>query len=136
MTQFLCKFFTTLRLLIAVKKLNTAGRLPQTNGQVERYNRIQDAMLRHYKSEHKWDLDTYVPPLTYAYNPKAHYNRRYSPVNIMCPRGSTSPATLGCLPGSVLNMPPDARSRNTNKRVLGCVQLMKEARGRCMERHV
>ena len=46
---------------------------PQTNGEVERYNRTILAMLRNYVKEHQDDWDRYATALTYAYN--NHVNR-------------------------------------------------------------
>lgn len=45
---------------------------PQTNGQVERYNRTIVTRLCHYVATNQRDLDCFVKPSTYQYNTKVH----------------------------------------------------------------
>ena len=52
--------------------IRTSTYHPQTNGQVDRYNRTVLAMLRCYVGEHQDDWDHYAPMLTYAYNNSVH----------------------------------------------------------------
>ena len=62
--------------ILGITNLYTSVYHPQTNGQVERYNRTIASMLRNYVNEHQDDWDVYVGPLTYAYNSHAHLTTR------------------------------------------------------------
>lgn len=56
---------------------------PQTNGQVEQYNRTIMAILRNYVSEHQNDWDEYATSLTYAYNTAIYRSTGTTPFNLV-----------------------------------------------------
>ena len=66
--QFAAKFFQAVCELLGISNVFTSTYHPQTNGQVERYNRTILAMLRNYVNEHQNDWDEFASVLTYAYN--------------------------------------------------------------------
>ena len=70
--QFAGNLFRRVCQLLGVTNVFTSTYHPQTNGQVERYNRTVLAMLRCYVGEHQDDWDLYAPMLTYAYNNSVH----------------------------------------------------------------
>ena len=53
--QFNAKFFHSACQILGISKLYTSTYHPQTNGQVERYNRTIASMLRKYVNEHQDD---------------------------------------------------------------------------------
>ena len=61
---------------------------PQTNGQVERYNRTILAMLRNYVNEHQDDWDRCATALTYAYNNHVHRSTGTTPFSLVLSRPS------------------------------------------------
>lgn len=67
--QFVSKWLTTLRLLpLPVKKLTTTASHKQKFAHGKLYNSTRVTRVRHSISEHHSDLDTYIPPISYAYN--------------------------------------------------------------------
>lgn len=71
-SQLTRKLFAALCDFLGTDLRTTTAYHPQTNGQMERYNKTIIARLRHYVSEHKSDWDKFVQPLTYAYNSKVN----------------------------------------------------------------
>ena len=53
--QFNAKFFNSACRILGITDLYTSAYHPQTNGQVERYNRTIVSMLRNYVKEHQDD---------------------------------------------------------------------------------
>ena len=84
--QFNAKFFHSTCHVLGVTKLYASAYHPQTNGQVERYNRTIASMLRNYVSDHQGDWDVYVGPLTYAYNSHIHRTTRTKPFELIVSR--------------------------------------------------
>ena len=70
--QFTAKFFQAVCAELGVKKVFTTAYHPQTNGQVERYNRTILTALRGYVARRQDDWDEYTSTLTYAYNCRVH----------------------------------------------------------------
>lgn len=62
---------------------------PQTNGQVERYNRTIVRQLRTYVSEYPKEWDRYVSLLTTAYNMQVHTNTGQPPLDFVSARKLT-----------------------------------------------
>lgn len=59
---------------------------PQTNGQVERFNKTLVRQLRHYVSEHVITWARYVSLLVTAYNSQVHSSTGEAPFSFVCPR--------------------------------------------------
>jgi transposase InsO family protein len=70
--QFTAKYFQAVCAELGVKKVFTTAYHPQTNGQVERYNRTILAALRGYVARRQDDWDEFTAALTYAYNCRVH----------------------------------------------------------------
>ena len=72
--------------LLGLSNIFTSTYHPQTNGQVERYNRTILAMLRNYVNEHQEDWDRYATALTYAYNIHVHRSTGTTPFSLVLSR--------------------------------------------------
>ena len=84
MVLFLCqKLFQRMCSYIGVANMYTSTYHPQTNGQVERYNRTILVLLRNYVNEHQDDWDEYVTALTYAYNTSVHRSTGTTPFDLV-----------------------------------------------------
>ena len=84
--QFNAKFFHSTCRVRGITNLYTSAYHPQTNAQVERYNRTIASMLRNYVGEHQDDWDVYVGLLTYAYNSHVHRTTRTTPFELVLSR--------------------------------------------------
>ena len=84
--QIAAKFFQAVCGLLGFSNVFTSTNHPQTNGQVERYNRTILAMLRNYVNEQQWDWDEYASALTYAYKNHVHQSTGTTPFDLVLSR--------------------------------------------------
>jgi hypothetical protein len=84
--QLTAKFFQAVCAELGVKKVFTTAYRPQTNGQVEIYNRTILAALRGYVSRRQDDWDEFTAALTYAYNCKVHSSLGITPFELFLAR--------------------------------------------------
>jgi hypothetical protein len=84
--QFTAKFFQAVCAELGVKKVFTTAYHPQTNGQVERYNRTILAALRGYVARRQDDWDEFTAALTYAYNCRVHSSLGMPPLELVLTR--------------------------------------------------
>jgi Chromo (CHRromatin Organisation MOdifier) domain len=71
---------------LAVAKDFTTAYHPQTNGQVERYNRTIVNALRGYVLERQNDWDEFTSAITFSYNCKVHSSLGLAPFELVLPR--------------------------------------------------
>jgi len=90
--QFKAKAFLETCRILGIKCITTTTYHPQTNGQVERFNRTLASMLRHYVANDQKDWDDYLPTLAYAYNRCVHRSTNTTPFELTLTR---APPTLG-----------------------------------------
>ena len=83
--QFAAKFFQAVCELLGMNVF-TSTYHPQTNGQVERYNRTILAMLCNYVNENQNDWDDFASVLTYAYNNHVHRSTGTTPSDLVLSR--------------------------------------------------
>ena len=83
---FNSKFFTSVCTILNVMNKFTTTYHPQTNGQVERYNRTLKAALNSYLDDHPHDWDLYARTLTYAYNCQPHTSTSLAPFELVLSR--------------------------------------------------
>ena len=80
---FTSKFFIDVCRIMSIKNNFTTTYHPQSNGQVERYNRTILAALRTYVADHPRDWDLYTDALTYAYNCQPHTSTSIAPFDLV-----------------------------------------------------
>lgn len=91
--QFVSKFFAAVTARLGTRHLMTTAYRPQTNGQVERFNRTVVARLRHFVTEHQTNWDQYVQLLTHEYNDQVHRPTGTTPFSFVLSRQTPGPIT-------------------------------------------
>jgi Chromo (CHRromatin Organisation MOdifier) domain/Integrase core domain len=84
--QFTAKFFLAVCVELGIDKVFTTAYHPQTNGQVERFNRTIVNALRGYVSNHQSDWDEFTAALTYGYNTRIHSSLGLAPFELVLSR--------------------------------------------------
>jgi hypothetical protein len=74
-----------------VKKIFSSAYHPESQGQVERFNRTLLSMLAAFVSASYNDWDEFIAPITFAYNISVHETTRYSPYFLMFGRDPITP---------------------------------------------
>ena len=82
-TQFTSDFFDAVCNTLGISQAFTSAYHPQTNGQVERFNRTLLASLKCYCSEHGRDWDKFMHGVAYGYNCTVHRATGYTPFDLM-----------------------------------------------------
>ena len=85
-SQFISKFFLSVCRTLGIEPRASTPYHPQTNGQVERYNRTIVKQIRHYVQDNTRMLDELLPILTYAYNTQPHRSTGIAPFEMVIPR--------------------------------------------------
>ena len=84
--QFTSRLFQHTCRLLGAKNVFTTAYHPQSNGQVERYNRTILNALRHYTADHPKTWDQFTDVVTYAYNTQVHSSTGISPFELVLSR--------------------------------------------------
>jgi len=112
--QFASLFFQGVCSLMGIKNLYTTTYHPQTNGQVERFNKTLVDMFAHYIEDHQDNWDELVAVLALAYNSRPHRTTGIAPLDFVTPRRLTN-FSLERIPVGLLpeqgDSPVEARSR-------------------------
>ena len=107
--QFTSKFFLDVCRILNIHNSFTTTYHPQTNGQVERFNRTILAALRAYIHDHPKDWDLYTSALTYAYNTQPQTSTSMAPFDLVL---SKPPGPLAAaLPSTAYNGPLDFKHK-------------------------
>jgi hypothetical protein len=89
--QFTAKFFHAVCRELGIEKVFTTAYHPQTNGQVERFNRTILNSLRGYVAANQNNWDEFTSALTFAYNARVHTAIGLAPFELVLSR---PPVTL------------------------------------------
>jgi hypothetical protein len=84
--KFSAKFLLAVCRELGVSKVFATAYHPQTNGQVERYNRTIINSLRGYVSERQNDWDEFSSALTFGYNCRIHSSLGYAAFELILSR--------------------------------------------------
>ena len=98
--QFASKFFLATCRELGIEKVFSSAYHPQTNGQVERFNRTILNSLRGYVSERQDDWDEYTSALTFAYNCRIHTSLGLAPFELVLSRPPPTLAVESPEPGN------------------------------------
>lgn len=80
----LCKF-------LHIRKIQTTGFHPQSNGRLERVHSTVAKMLSHFVNRHQTNWDELLPCVTMAYNSQEHESTGYSPYELLFGRKMVAP---------------------------------------------
>jgi len=83
--QFASVYYQGILGLLGIASNYTSPYHPQTNGQVERYNRTVVRQLRCYVAQHQAECDSHLSLLTTAYNTQVHSSTGEIPVAFVSP---------------------------------------------------
>jgi hypothetical protein len=89
--QFASRLFQAACATMGVRQVFTSTYHPQTNGQVERFNRTVLEKLTHYVAAEQDDWDTSVRSIVYGYNCQVHASTGFSPFELVLSRPPTVP---------------------------------------------
>jgi len=95
-------FFVAVMKVLGTETVRTTAYHPQTNGQVERYNRTKATQLRHYVTDDPRRWDELLPVLTMAYNSQPHRSTGIAPFELVIPRRIPSLSVRNLPPGTPL----------------------------------
>jgi len=84
--QFASLFFQCVCNPMGIRNLYTSTYDPQTNGQVERFNKTLVDMFMHYIEDHQDNWDELVSVLALAYNSRPHRTTGVAPLALVTPR--------------------------------------------------
>jgi transposase InsO family protein len=85
-TQFTAKFFLAVCRELGIGKVSTTAYHPQTNGQVERFNRTIVNSLRGYVSQYQNNWDEFTSAITFGYNCRIHSSFGLAPFELVLSR--------------------------------------------------
>jgi hypothetical protein len=84
--QFTAKFFHAVCRELGIEKVFSTAYHPQTNGQVERFNRTIVNSLRGYLAGRQGDWDEYSSAITFGYNCRIHSSLGIAPFELVLSR--------------------------------------------------
>jgi len=100
--QFMSNFFIAVMKMLGIETVRTTAYQPQTNGQVDRYNRTMATQLRHYVADDPSPWDELLPVITMAYNSQPHRSTGIAPFEIVIPRRIPNLTVRNLPPGTPL----------------------------------
>lgn len=113
--NFESNLFTEVMSLLGISKTRTTAYHPQSNGEVERFNRTIAAMLSHYVAADQRDWDDYLPTVLLAYRSSVHSSTKQTPFMLMFGRELSLPVDV------MFGQPP-----NQKKSVIDYVAKLRE----------
>jgi len=104
--QFASVLYQGVLQMLGVSTSHATPYHPQTNGQVERFNKTLVPQLRHYVREHVVTWARYVSLLVTAYNSLAHSSKGEALFSFVCPRKPSPVAIERLTQGTGDEAPP------------------------------
>lgn len=87
-------FFQSVGRQLEIEHLTITSYHPQTNREVQRFNKTIDTRLRHYVTERKRNWNVFVQPFTHAYNIQIHGRTDTSLYSLVLNRQPSGPSPL------------------------------------------
>jgi len=140
--QFMSNFFIAVMKMLGIETVRTAAYHPQTNGQVERYNRTMATQLRHYVADDPSRWEELLPVITMAYNSQPHRSTGIDPFELVIPRRIPNLTVRNLPPGTPLTKKgtlkdgsPLARKREFMARLRKQIPIVVEALRKTQQRY-
>jgi len=135
-------FFIAVMKMLGIETVRTTAYHPQTNGQVERYNRIMATQLGHYVADDPSRWDELLPVITMAYNSQLHRSTGIAPFELVFATRIPNLAVRNSPPGTPLTNKvtlndgsPLARKREFTARLLRQIPVVFEALRKTQQRY-
>jgi len=96
-------FFIAVMKMLGTETVRTTAYHPQTNRQVERYNRTMATQLRHYVADDPSRWDELLPVITMAYHSQPHRSTGIAPFELVIPRRVPNLTIRNLPPGTSLS---------------------------------
>jgi len=100
--QFMSNVFIAVMKMLGIETVRTTAYHPQTNGQVERYNRTMATQLRSYVADDPSRWDELLPVITMAYNSHPHRSTDITSFELVIPRRIPNLTVRNLSPGTPL----------------------------------
>jgi len=100
--QFMSNFFIAVIKILGIETVRTTAYHPQTNGQVERYNRTMATQLRHNVADDPSRWEELLPVTTMAYHSQPHRSTGIAPFELVIPRRIPNLTVRNLPPGTPL----------------------------------
>jgi len=140
--QFMSNFFIAVIKFLGIETVRTTAYHPQTNGQVERYNRTMATQLRHYFADDPSRWEELLPVITMAYNSQPHLSTGIAPFEFVIPRRIPNLTVRNLPPGTPLTNKgtlkdgsPLARKRGFMARLRKQIPIVVEALRKTQQRY-
>lgn len=111
--------------LIGSVKIFTAPYRPQTDGQVERFNKTLMKQLSHYSNEYTDDWNKFLPHALFAYRVTPQTSTKASPFEILFGRIARTPLLNGLMDPSDLKLDPDSYAAEISSRFLAAYDIVR-----------
>jgi transposase InsO family protein len=116
--------------LLNISRIRTTAYSPATNGKIERWHRVMNAMLGRVVDVSQKDWTTFLPFVVAAYNSTVHSATNFTPNYLTFGRELNSAADLAfCVPGVEIRSVNDY-ARCVSQRLADAFELVREHSGR------
>lgn len=93
-TNFLSDLFKNICKYLKIKKIQTSGYHPQTNGALERSHRTLSEYLRNFSSKDPLAWDAWLPYAMFTYNTTPHTSTKYTPYELLYGFKASLPSSI------------------------------------------
>jgi hypothetical protein len=126
--EFLNELLTAVCKVIGSVKIFTAPYRPQTDGQVERFNKTLATTISHFTNEQMNNWNQFIPFACFAYRITRQSSTHTSPFEILFGRIARSPLLNGILTPEDLNIKPDSYAHEISKQFLSAYDIVRQQR--------
>lgn len=124
-TEFLNSLVNGMCRVIGSVKINTSGYRPQTDGQVERFNRTLMTALNHFVSSDQDNWNEFIPYILFAYRTSPQESTKLSPFEVLYGRIARSPLLSGLVTADDLKLDPQSHSAEVAARFLTAYDIVR-----------